>query len=75
MSNSLTVPVDGRASITYTGLFTQGDDGWICAQIVEVPEAISQGRTFQEAKANVGEALDGALDWRLRECEPTPKAG
>jgi predicted RNase H-like HicB family nuclease len=75
LADSLTVPVDGRASMTYTRLFTQGDDGWICAQIVEVPEAISQGRTFEEARANVIEALEGALDWRLREREPIPKSG
>jgi len=41
----------------------------VCARITEVPEAISQGRTPEEAKANVIEALELALEWRLEEGE------
>jgi len=41
----------GEPTVTYTATFTPGEDGWICAQIVELPEAISQGRTLEEAKA------------------------
>lgn len=37
--------------ITYTAVLTPGEDGWICAQVAEVPEAISQGRTLEEAEA------------------------
>ena len=33
------------------------EDGWIVAQIVEVPGAISQGRTREEARENVIDAL------------------
>lgn len=33
------------------------EDGWIVAQVVEVPGAISQGRTRQEARENVIDAL------------------
>jgi predicted RNase H-like HicB family nuclease len=61
------------ASTTYTAVLTPGEDGWICAQIAEVPEAISQGRTVEEAKANVTEALELALEWRRREGEPLPE--
>lgn len=58
--------------ITYTAVLTPGEDGWICAQIAEVPEAISQGRTLEEAEANVTEALELALEWRRDEGEPLP---
>lgn len=58
---------------TYTAVLTPGEDGWICAQIAEVPEAISQGRTVEEAKANVGEALAAALEWRREEGEALPE--
>lgn len=58
--------------ITYTAVLTPGEDGWICAQIAEVPEAISQGRTLDEAKANVSEALELALEWRRDEGESLP---
>jgi predicted RNase H-like HicB family nuclease len=54
---------------TYTAVLTPGEDGWICAQVAEVPEAISQGRTLEEAKANVSEALE----WRRDEGEPLPE--
>jgi predicted RNase H-like HicB family nuclease len=66
--------VEEDGSITYSAVLTPGEDGWICAQIAEVPEAISQGRTPEEATANVTEALELALEWRRDEGEalPTP---
>ena len=33
------------------------EDGWIVARVVEVPGAISQGRTRSEARDNVVDAL------------------
>jgi predicted RNase H-like HicB family nuclease len=33
------------------------EDGWIVARVVEVPGAISQGRTREEARENVIDAL------------------
>jgi predicted RNase H-like HicB family nuclease len=33
------------------------EDGWIVARVVEVPGAMSQGRTRQEARENVIDAL------------------
>ncbi|MEA2750772.1 MAG: HicB like antitoxin of bacterial toxin-antitoxin system [Myxococcales bacterium] len=69
MSQPLTTD---EASVTYTAVLTPGEDGFICAQIAEVPEAISQGRTLDEAKANVTEALELALQWRRDEGETLP---
>lgn len=62
-----------EARRTYTAVLTPGENGWICAQIAEVPEAISQGRTLDEAKANVAEALELALEWRRDEGEALPE--
>jgi predicted RNase H-like HicB family nuclease len=42
---------------TLTIRYEDGGDGWITAQIAEVPAAISQGRTREEARANVISAL------------------
>jgi predicted RNase H-like HicB family nuclease len=70
VNDPLTARVAAGESVTYTAVFTPGEDGWICAQVAEVPEAISQGRTIDEAKANVTEALEGAIAWRLAEGEP-----
>lgn len=55
-------------------MLTPGQDGWVCAQIAEVPEAISQGRTLEEAKANVIQALGLALEWRHDEGESPPES-
>lgn len=33
------------------------EDGWILARVIEVPGALSQGRTREEARANVIDAL------------------
>jgi predicted RNase H-like HicB family nuclease len=42
----------------YTGIFVfNPDDGWWTATCAEVPAAITQGRTEQEAKYNLGEAI------------------
>lgn len=57
--------------LTYAATFTAGEDGWTCAQIVELPEAISRRSTFEEAKANVAEALEAAIAGRLDEGERT----
>jgi predicted RNase H-like HicB family nuclease len=37
--------------------FESGEDGWIIAWIPEVPGALSQGRTREEARANAIDAL------------------
>jgi hypothetical protein len=42
-----------RLTITYT----ENEDGWVTAQVVEYPAAISQGRTQDEAWLNVLDAL------------------
>lgn len=66
------VTASEEARITYTAVLTPGEDGIVCAQIAEVPEAISQGRTLEKAKANVVEALELALEWRRDEGEALP---
>lgn len=37
--------------------YVDAGDGWVTAQIAEVPGAISQGKTREEARANVIDAL------------------
>ncbi len=44
-------------SLQLTLVYEQGDDGWIIASIPEVPGAMSQGRTREEARANAIDAL------------------
>ncbi|MDX6662402.1 MAG: hypothetical protein QOG09_504, partial [Solirubrobacterales bacterium] len=44
-------------SLRFTIDYEQGEDGWIAAQVREVPGALSQGRTREEARRNVIDAL------------------
>jgi predicted RNase H-like HicB family nuclease len=52
-------------SLQVTILYEEGEDGWIVASIPEVPGAHSQGRTREEARANVIDALRGILELRF----------
>ncbi len=52
-------------SLRVTIVFEDGEDGWIVASIPEVPGAHSQGRTREEARANVIDALRGVLELRF----------
>jgi predicted RNase H-like HicB family nuclease len=61
-------------ALTLTIVFEQ-DDAWVVASVPEVPGAHSQGRTREEARRNVIEALRGILELRFGEhadTEPAP---
>ena len=50
------------ASVDFTISFDGPDEGgWIVARVLEVPGAMSQGRTREEARANVLDALQTVL--------------
>jgi predicted RNase H-like HicB family nuclease len=49
-------------SIDFTIAFDEPDeDGWIVVRVLEVPGALSQGRTRAEARENVLDALQTVL--------------
>lgn len=54
-------------SLRVTIVYEQGEDDWIVASIPEVPGAHSQGKTREDAKANVIDALRGILELRFGE--------
>ncbi|MGA2758199.1 MAG: type II toxin-antitoxin system HicB family antitoxin, partial [Solirubrobacteraceae bacterium] len=54
-------------SLLLTIVFEPDEDGWIVASIPEVPGATSQGRTREEARENVIDALHGILELRFGE--------
>jgi predicted RNase H-like HicB family nuclease len=50
------------ASIDFTITFDRPDEeGWVVARVLEVPGAMSQGRTREEARENVLDALRTVL--------------
>jgi predicted RNase H-like HicB family nuclease len=48
-------------TLSLTVHFEDAGDGWVLATIAEVPGAISQGRTREEARENVIDALRTVL--------------
>jgi predicted RNase H-like HicB family nuclease len=44
-----------------------GEDGWIVAECPVIPGCISQGRTREEALANIQEAIELCLETRAQE--------
>lgn len=41
--------------------YSDAGDGWVTAQVAEIPGAISEGKTREEARSNVIDALDVLL--------------
>jgi predicted RNase H-like HicB family nuclease len=51
-----------EASVDFTIAFDSPDEGgWIVARVLEVPGAVSQGRSREEARENVLDALQTVL--------------
>jgi len=47
---------------TYHVVLKEDENGWYAVQCVELPGAISQGRTRDEALANIKEAIELLLE-------------
>jgi predicted RNase H-like HicB family nuclease len=43
-------------------LIVLGEDGWYSASVPSLPGCHSQGRTYEEALANIREAIDGFIE-------------
>jgi predicted RNase H-like HicB family nuclease len=47
--------------VSFNVVYEDVEDGWVMARVVEKPAAISQGRTREEARENVRDALRTVL--------------
>lgn len=56
---------------SWTVTYDWSEDGWWVAEIAEVPGAISQGKTKEEAKENVLDALNELLAFRRERAQAT----
>ncbi len=52
-----------------TAIYTSIEDGWYMAQVLELPEAITQGETLDEAREMLADAVREVLDMRREEAE------
>ena len=46
----------------FTAIIEEGENGWLVGQVEEVPAAMSQGKTIDELKLNLLDALRMILD-------------
>jgi predicted RNase H-like HicB family nuclease len=46
----------------YTAIIRKTDDGWYAARCAQIPEAITQGRTIEEVKENLLDAINMVLE-------------
>ena len=53
----------------YTAVFEHGEDGWWVASCLEIPEAITQGATIEEARENLKDAIQLVLEVRREDAE------
>jgi predicted RNase H-like HicB family nuclease len=53
----------------YTAVFEKMDNGWYFAQCEQMPNAITQGRTIEEAKKNLLEVIAMLLNIQKEKLE------
>ena len=53
----------------FTVVYTPIEDGWYMAQVLELPEAISQGETLEETREMIRDAVRELLEIRREEAE------
>lgn len=46
----------------FTAIIEKGENGWYVGQVEEIPAALSQGKTIQEVKDNLLDALKLVLE-------------
>ena len=49
--------------MNYTAIIEKTSDGWYAVQCQELPSAISQGKSIEEALQNITEAIKLVLDY------------
>jgi len=66
------VPHSGWVSARTVVIYEVDQSGWVVASVPRVPGVHSQGRTCEEARANVIDALRGMLDLRAARVDDIP---
>lgn len=53
----------------FTAVYERGEEGWIVASCPEIPGAVSQGRTMEEARENLKDAVRMLQEVRREKAE------
>jgi predicted RNase H-like HicB family nuclease len=60
--------------MTFVVTLEKGEDGYVIAECPALPGCVSQGKTREEALANIREAIQGILKLRQQRGLPIPAA-
>jgi predicted RNase H-like HicB family nuclease len=59
--------------MTFVVVLEEGEDGYIVAECPALPGCVSQGKTREEALANIREAMQGIIEVRRKRGLPIPE--
>jgi predicted RNase H-like HicB family nuclease len=59
---------------TFTAFYEYTDDGWWVVSVPEIPGAVSQGATLEEAREMIAEAVALLLEVRREDAEAEARA-
>jgi len=59
--------------MTFVVTLEVGEDGYILAECPALPGCVSQGKTREEALANIREAIQGVIEVRRKHGLPIPE--
>ena len=59
--------------MTFVVVLEEGEDGFIVAECSALPGCVSQGKTREEALANIREAIQGVVEVRRKHGLPIPE--
>lgn len=65
--------IEGHSNIQFTVVLKRDEDGFIVASCPALPGCHSQGKTKDEAIANISEAIRGYIASMRKHDEPLPK--
>jgi predicted RNase H-like HicB family nuclease/DNA-binding Xre family transcriptional regulator len=63
------VVAGSQASGPFTAIYERTDDGWWAVSVPEIPGAVSQGRTLEEAREMIRDATRMLLEVRREDAE------
>ena len=72
LSSVMRRTMPGMKKVKLAVILTDGEDGYVIAQVPVIPGCISQGKTRAEALANIKDAMTGYLASLKQHDEPVP---
>ena len=59
--------------LEYHAAFFQGEDGWIVAEVLDFPGALSQGKTLRSARSMIRDALRVMAETLIEDGQVLPR--